>query len=442
MKKYVAILLTVLLAVGMLCVGVSAEETTTTAATASQAQPVTLSVRLEMDVDDNGTVTVYAIDSEEMPVPAYQMSLSVNGMTYTDKTDANGKYVSPYTVDEGNSAKAVGLQTVAGFVTYLAATEVSVERAAATTTTVTTTTSSTETTASSDVQADASTTVSGDTTTTTEETTTTTTTTTTTAPTAETTATVRGAGTTAVEDGIVSMNASTDTALLEAFGLSRSEFGAVARLLLSEAHYEALVGRTTNVPMLSVRTTEAVSSALLQAAIANVSEFSAYAEDQRQAITFDLSLQMVSRNGKEVAVTVLPDDVLYTVQLPVPTPMKDCKTFAVTVMDGEALMAPQAVEVKDGMFELQLNSLEPYTLIAFSAGAGEQAGGISWRLVLLLVVGLLLIGGAAVLLYLFVFRKPEETEEEAVTVVTPEENDTDIFSGRTDMGEVWDPEDN
>ncbi len=440
MKKYGAILLAVLLAVSMLSVGVSAESTTTTEETTTSATAGVLEVTLNLDMNEAGQVTVTATDSNGAPAAGYSLSLTVNGMAYTDVTDANGKHVSPFTVDEGNSASASGLRTeLENGVVYKQANTVSKQRAAATTTTTTT-----ATTTSSDVAADATTTVSGEETTTTTEETTTTTTETTTTTKASTTATVRGAGTTAVADGMVAMNASTDTALLELFGLSRAEFGAKARLLLSEAHYTALVGRTNNTPMISVRTATPVSAALVQTALANVSEFSTYTEDQRQVITFDLSLQMVSRTGKDVAVTVLPDDVLYTVQLPVPTPLKDCTKFAVTVMDGEALMTPQVLEVKNGMFELQVNSLEPYTLIGFSAEEDDKAGGASWRLILILIAGILLVGGAAVLLYFFVFRKPDEVEEieEDVTVAKPAQNDTDIFSGRTDMDNVWDPEDN
>ena len=244
---------------------------------------------------------------------------------------------------------------------------------------------------------------------------------------------------------MVAMNVSTDTGLLETFGISRAEFGAAARLLLSEADYTALVGRTNNVPMLNVRGTEPVSAALVQAALAGLSEYASYTEDQRLVVTFDLSLQMISRTGKDVAVTVLPEGVLYTVQLPVPTPLKDCKKFAVTVMDGDALMAPQVLEVKNGMFELQVNSLEPYTIIGFTAGDEEKAGGVSWRLILLLIAGILLLGGAATLLYFFVFRKPDEAEaqpEEEEEPSSQEDTENEIFSGRTDMDLVWDPEDN
>lgn len=395
-----------------------------------------LAVTLEVDVLDNGKVIVTATDENEMPVANYQLDLTVGSMSYRPNTGTNGKHQSPYTLSAGDTVTVTGMSTVYTYggysVTYASAAQVTEQYTVATTATTTTGGATTTTTVSEGT----TTTAQAETTTTVEQQAGATT-----GTTVSTTATVKGDSTTALNDGMVATNAMTDTALLEAFGLTRQEFLSKARLLVSEADYTSLVGRTGNVPMLSVRTsTAAITPAMVQAALTNVSDFSGYAEDQRQVMTFDLSLLLFSRAGKEVPVTALPEGVLYTVQLPVPTAMKQCTAFAITVMDGDRLMTPQAVAVKNGMFELKINSLEAYTLIGFGEEEDNGAGGLSWRLIVLLIAGILLIAGAGVLLYFFVIRKPDAEEEEQIAPLA--DTDTDIFSGRTDVENVWEPEDN
>ncbi len=434
MKKCMAVLLAAFLFVSMAAVGVSAEETTTAAGTTTTVLSQRVAVTLTASFNADGTLTVKAVDATGAPVRDYEVSLVLQGMPETGYTNDQGLYTSIFTVDEGKKASFAGVETYTASVIYEACAKQTLTRPSAATTT----------------QALTTTTVAEGTTTTNEETTTTVTGQTTTeqqavvstGSTVSTTATVKGNSTTAVKGDRIAMNALTDTALLESFGLTRQEFLSKARLLVSKEDYQKLVGRTGNTPMLSVRTSlTEVTPTMVQAALSNVSEFSGYSEEERQVFTFDLSLLMLSRAGKEVPVTALPEDVIYTVQLPIPTAMKQFSAFAITVMDGDGLMTPQKLEVKNGMFELQINSLEAYTLIGFGEEEEENAGGLSWRLTFLLIVGILLIAGAVTLLYFFVFRKPDEvTAEEEEQTESYEDSDTDIYSGRTDN--TWEPEDN
>ncbi|MBQ9861612.1 MAG: hypothetical protein IJO75_05065 [Clostridia bacterium] len=433
MKKIVAVLLAALLLVGVMAVGVSAEETTTT--TANSVAPQRVAVTLTASFNADGTLTVKAVDANGAPVSGYRVDLVLQGMQETVYTNDQGVKTSMFDVDEGKTATFEGLETHTASAVYEACAKKTLTRPSTATTTLAPVTTT--------VSAETTTTVSGDATTTVaEETTTEQQAAAPTGTTASTTATVKGNSTTAVEDDRIAMNALTDTALLEGFGLTRQEFLSKARLLVSEEDYKKLVGRTGNTPMLGVRTSVTeVTPTMVQAALSNVSEFSGYSEDQRQIFSFDLSLLMISRAGKDVPVTALPEDVLYTVQLPIPTEMKKSTAFAITVMDGDELMTPQTLEVKNGMFELKINSLETYTLIGFGEKEEESAGGLSWRLIVLLIAGILLIAGAGLLLYFFVFRKPEEVKEAQTEQETAkEDSDTDIYSGRTDN--TWEPEDN
>lgn len=435
MKKVLAVLLAALLLMSMAAIGVSvsAEETTTTAGLVKPRVAVTLTASFNAD----GTLTVKAVDAAGAPVVGYQVALVLQGMQEPGfcYTDSQGVYTSIFTVDEGKTASFEGYETYTDTAVYDPVAKTTLTRPSTATTTqalVTTTTVGEETT----------TTVGKETTTTAGETTTEQQAAAPTGTTASTTGIVKGNSTTAVDDGQVAVNALTDTALLENFGLTRQEFLSKARLLVSEDDYTKLVGRTGNTPMLSVRTSATeITPTMVQTALSNVSEFSGYSEDQRQIFTFDLSLLMYSRAGKEVPVTALPDDVIFTVQLPVPTQMKDLSAFAVTVMDGDGLMTPQKLDVKNGMFELKINSLEAYTLIGFGEEEEESAGGASWRLTVLLIAGILLLAGAGALLYFFVFRKPDEvTDVDEEPAEAHVDTDTDIYSGRTDN--TWEPEDN
>lgn len=400
-------------------------------------------VKLTAAINSDGTVTITAKNASGAAVPNYMLSLTIGNMSgLTGKTDAGGRYTSYITLDYGQTVLFEGRLTTSGLVNYSPVSQQSMvrERPATTTAAPTTTTTGTTT---ADTTTTAETT---DTTTDTTEDTTVADTTVTapdgatvTTPNVQTNASVFGAGTTAVKNDKVVLNVSTDTALLKLFGCDKEAFADKARLYVSQADYTSLIGRNTdNMLMLNMLTSaQPVSEAQIRAALQNASAFSAYGEDERAWVTFDLSFLLLSEGGKVVPVSAVPIDSTYVVELPVPASMKGCKELAVTLKDGDGLMTPVKVAVSGGTFKLEINSLEPYTLIGFGTGGSEKAGGVSTVVVVLIIVGVLLLAGAGVLLWLFVFRKPASAEEEdeapAVIVTQPEDNDTDIYSGRTDL---------
>lgn len=404
-----------------------------------------LAVTLTMAINGDGSVTVTAIDDNGQPVAGYQLLLSIGAMTnLSEKTGADGTFTSLMTLQYGEKAVCAGIQTVIGGITYTDATQVEQVYAAPTTTAPPTTT-----------------TTAGETTTTTEETTTTTEVTTTTEPTTTTTVaatsatvaanattattpaenvTIKGTGTTAKRDDKIAVNVSLDTNILSLFGVKEKDFNDDAYMLISEENYNNLVGRSANILMLNVLTAEqAATDAQIAAAVAGVSKFSGYDEEYRSAITFDLSFLILDKTtGDVVPVSALPLNSTYVVQLPVPASMKNCDVLAVTMFDDDGLMEPMEVKAKNGCIQLEINSLEAYTLIGFHSESGKNAGGQSTLLVILLIVGILLLAGAAVLLYLFVLRKPEpkkpEPQKEPYVPEALDEND--IFSGRDDYPEI------
>jgi hypothetical protein len=249
---------------------------------------------------------------------------------------------------------------------------------------------------------------------------------------------VWGEGTTAEDGDLVAMNVTTDSALLEAFGMSKNDFDAKMRFLLDADDYAAILDGKTRSVMLNIKSSLLPpTEEQIQMLFAGVSEYALYDESKRQAVTFDLSLLCLTKTGNVVKPTTVPENIVYTVRMAVPNQMKDCDAFVITLKDGDGLAVPQKVDVKNGMFELKLTSLESYTLIGLVEDSTGKAGGFSWYLAIFLIVGLLLIG-AAVLLFIFVvMRKPKA--QPVADQPTAEDTDTDIYSGRPD---VWKPEDN
>lgn len=396
-------------------------------------------VTLTLSFDDAGLLIVKATDESGNPVAGYDLIANIGDMVLQEgTTGTDGTYKFRMITDFGDSASCSGMSTDSGKgVMYAAAAEVSATRIRPTTTAAPTTTT---------VAGDATTTEAGETTTTivdgasTTKSSATKKTSTTTTQNSVTHATIRGAGTTSKQDDKIAVNVSLDTNILNLFGLKQADFDNNARMLLSEEDYSALVGRTSNLLMLNVLTAQTVpSNDQIQAALTGT-----YATTERKSLTFDLSFLIVNKTtGTEIPVSAIPLDTTYLVQLPVPKNMMDCQSFAVTVFNGDSLMTPVPVEVKNGCFQLQINSLEPYTLIGFGEG-GNNSGSNSVLLIILLIVGVLLIIGAAVLGYLFLLRKPVGATKRKVNeedsdpfIVMPESfGEDDIFSGRPDISEI------
>lgn len=408
-------------------------------------------VTLSAVINGDGTVTVTAKNASGAPIAGYDLLLTIGNMSgITGKTNANGAYTSYITAEIGQTVTYEGKMTTVGEVTYAATAQQSVKRQQVTTTTTTVpTTTATTTTESTDTTETTTTEESTETTTTVTESTTTVATTTVdkeagaSTTKVHTNETVLGAGTTAIKDGKVVINVSTDEAVLQLFGCDANAFAGKARLFMSQDDYTGLIGRNNdNLLMLNVLTSnQPVSETQLRAALADASAFAGYAETERTWITFDLSFLILDKAGNTVPVSAMPIDSTYTVELPVPASMKKCDELAITLMDGDGLMTPVKVAVSGGTFKLQINALEPYTLIGFGAESSGNAGGVSIWVVLLFVAGILLLAGAGVLLYLFVLRKPapaaqskaEDEEAAPVIAVQPEDDGNDIYSGRTDM---------
>lgn len=412
---------------------VTAEKQGSFVSTTPLVKAGTATVNLTAAFNTDGTLSVTAT-SNGVPVANYSLKLTIGRMAnVSGTTDNNGKYQSPYTANEGEIATFEGVSTTHQGVQYSAVAPAQITRPITATTTV----STTETTL-----ADGETTTAEGETTTAADTTTEDTSSTATTQTSfvETLVTIQGAGTTSKIDKQIALNISTDTGILGLFELKRAAFDNQARLLLSPEDYAALIGRTSNTLMLNVLSVEKqVSYSAVQEAMKN-SSYKNRADEQWKPLTFNLSLLMLDRSGNTVPVTVAPEGTQYTVQLPIPTSLKDSSEWAITTFDGKELIKPQALTVKDGVLSFQTNSMGEYVIVGFPADANNKAGGASWRLTLLLIAGILLLVGAGFVLYWFVLRAPQPAKKKEIVqedvqplIRVEPESDADIFSGRTDI---------
>ena len=263
--------------------------------------------------------------------------------------------------------------------------------------------------------------------------------------------TILGAGTTANVDNRIAVNLSLDSGILNLFGLSQTDFATKGRMLMTPEAYQGLTGGS-GAMMLSVRSSNAlISETLIQGAVSGNSEFSKYPSTGRSVAAFDLSM-IALVNGQYVALNPGPESTYEVeVQLPLPKSMKKAEKVAITIFDGNTLVKPQEVDVKDGAVTFKTNTMGTFVLMGF-AGSGGQSSPVSILVIVLLVVGVLLLVGAGLLLYFFVIRKPKEDEEfedlpeeegledESDGFVRLDDelqdydpNSRDIYSGRDDM---------
>ncbi len=385
-----------------------------------------VAVTLTMAFNEDGSLTVKATDPAGNPVAGYTISLSVGSMSNIQKvTGSEGTHTSRMITAPGESAYCQGVRTeLAGGVVYLETETVSAVRPQPITTTdpSATTTTGTETTTTESAAETTATEINP-----------------TAAVTTTTFAALHGNGTTAVQGDRIAVNVSLDANILQQFGLTMKDFDETGRLLLEKADYSDLVQRSNSrLLMLNLLTAKsAPDAARLEAAVAD-SAFSSYGSADQLALSFDLSFLILDKNtGGVIQNTSIPLDAVYVIQLPVPMGMRDCAQFAIApVTDGvPGQLIP--VEVKNGYFQLQLSSLDSYTLFGFGSG-GAAANGFGGNTVLLVVLGilaLLLLVAGGLLVYFFVIRKPAPKPQKR-EIVPPTLDENDIYSGRSDFFEV------
>lgn len=229
--------------------------------------------------------------------------------------------------------------------------------------------------------------------------------------TTQTQPTITGAGTTSVGgDGMIALNVTYETLILGNFGLTQTDFADRARLMITPAMYESLVGTSGgNVMMLMRHANSTISPQMITQATAGNSAYTSYDVDRVTHTTFSLALVL---NDPRVGEVIFPavnqtEGTLYTIQLPVPAGMKNADIISVAVYGENGISNLTQAEVKDGYIRFTTNNLSTFTLLGFIPSAAFRSSGTPAVVIVMLVIAALLFVGAILLIVFFVIRKPK-----------------------------------
>lgn len=370
-----------------------------------------LSTSMTLQVRD-GQITVELRDEVGRGIGNYPITLSLNGNAMpSESTDANGRLVFSTLAPDGALILCVAKNQTVNGISYLGCTQS--YGGSSITTRPTTTTSTTPRT-----------------TTTTRSTTTTTTSATTTTGTVTTStqySLVAGAGTTAVVGDKIAVNASYDTEIPKAFGISGTDFAARARALMDKSLYDSVIGTSNSTMMLAVRSSSLeITDHFISTAISGQSKYSTFDAEDTLRTPVELSMLFVdAQHGLTTPITVPSGEI--TVELPVPKSMSDASKYTVVaaVANANGIVRLVDTTVTDGImsFTIHSNELSSLALLGFQGAPGDDGsnGGVPTLVIILIVIGVLLLGGAGFLLYFFFLRKDPEDPDDPDSPENPED---------------------
>lgn len=230
--------------------------------------------------------------------------------------------------------------------------------------------------------------------------------------TTQTQATITGAGTTAIgDDGMISLNVTYENVVLGNFGLTQADFAERARLIITPAMFESLVGTSGgSVMMLMRHANSSIQPQMITQAIAGNDTYASYDVDKVTYTTFSLSLVL---NDPRVGEVIFPavnqtENVQYTIQLPVPASMQNADIISVAVYGENGLSNLTQTEVKDGYIRFTTNNLSTFTLLGFIPSSAFRSSGIPAVVIIMMVIAVVLLIGAGLLIFFFVIRKPKD----------------------------------
>lgn len=233
--------------------------------------------------------------------------------------------------------------------------------------------------------------------------------------TTQTQATVTGAGTTSIDDaGNIVLNVTYENVVLGNFGLTQADFAERARLIITPAMYESLVGTSGgSVMMLMRHANSSIEPQMITQAIAGNNAYASYDVDKVTHTTFSLALVL---NDPRVGEVIFPavnqaENVQYTIQLPVPASMKNADMISVAVYGDNGLSNLTQTEVKDGYIRFTTNNLSTFTLLGFIPSSAFRSSGIPAVVIVMLVIAAVLLIGAGLLIFFFVIRKPKDNDD-------------------------------
>jgi len=224
---------------------------------------------------------------------------------------------------------------------------------------------------------------------------------------------VWGPGTTSVTpEGLIAINLSFDTGVLNAFNYSSKDFESRSRMLVSSEFYKSITDSTSVLYLLAQSSDMEITDQQISEAISGKSKYSLFHPEETLRIPMNLSLVINNKSLNTVGPVSL-DGEEAVVELPVPKSVKASKyTFVAAEFGKDGITSFLDTSVEDGIIKFKTKNLSSVVLLGFKNPVGYRSGSmILTPSLIMIIIGLVLLASAFVLLYIFFLRKPREGAE-------------------------------
>ena len=220
-----------------------------------------------------------------------------------------------------------------------------------------------------------------------------------------------GAGTTGIEETMVTLNFCFDSGILKSFGVDEKDFADTARLLMTPENYAAMVSNMNGSLMLAATTsTTEVTDEQIAASLANDPMLSRADLTKTQRLMMNLSPRFTdAATGKVTELWNIPEGT-YVIQLPIPKEMRGTQSITVSAITADGVSEPIVAYVsKDGFLRFQTSSpAGTILLLGFeNSMLGTLTNHAARFTLIFLLLGVACISGAVFLFFRFV-RSPKE----------------------------------
>jgi len=207
------------------------------------------------------------------------------------------------------------------------------------------------------------------------------------------------------KDNLIGVGVDVDGALVGASGLGGSDWTSRSRLWMDKALYSSLVSSDSATLHLQLTHNPAGCTKEILVASKNANEsLASYGDDEVKGFAFDL--RMIYLDG-DSRVELEAVDGLYTIEVPVPAALADCKQIAVGVCTASGIDSFLPIRPNDGMLKFSVKRFQTLALVGFGTGGAVQS--IAQTPALLIIIGIggfvLIAAGLAVLIIFALRRK-------------------------------------
>lgn len=271
-------------------------------------------------------------------------------------------------------------------------------------------------------------------------------------------------GTTGMESQYITVDFTFDSGVLDAFGVKEKKFAEKARLLMPPENYTSIIGGLNGVLVVKATVSgQQITDELIGEALKNDPVLSRVDTDKISRVALDLSMQTYDPLLQRVTDMWNVANGAYVYQLPIPHSMRSAETIMVSALTADGMSEPIFATISKNGF-IRFETTSPVGTVVVMGHDSGILGALTGRAVMLsiifLVVGLLFLGGAVFVfikwIYLPKYGKkkeaepvleleiPEQAEEERPEAETEEDDPAvglDIFGISTEQPTKKNPAD-